>query len=119
MALLMSLLLAQAAPTPDIVANAVREQDCRSRSTSDDIIVCGRRQVDERYRLPDRDRPFDPDGETDSVMRERGRWIEGGETGNQSCGPVGPAGWTGCMVREWSRQLEQSQWGKNRPTRKW
>lgn len=119
MAFLLSLLLAQAAPTPDIVANAVREQDCRGRIASDDIIVCGRRQIGERYRLPGRDRPFDPDGETDSVMRERGRWIEGGEAGIQSCGPVGPGGWTGCMVREWSRQLEQSQWGKNRPIKQW
>ena len=54
-------------------------------------------------RLPDRDRLFVPDV----------------EAGIQSCGPVGPGGWTGCMVRERSRQLEQSQWGKSRPTRKW
>ena len=119
MALLMSLLLAQAAPTAEVVTQAVREQECRGRTATDDIVVCGRRQIDERYRLPNRDRAFDPDGETDSVMRERGRWIEGGEAGIQSCGPVGPGGWTGCQVREWSRQLEQSQWGKNRPSKKW
>lgn len=119
MALLFSLLLAQAAPTPDIVAQAVREQDCRSRTASEDIIVCGRRQADERYRLPDRDRPFDPDGETDSVMRERGRWIDGEQTGIQSCGPVGPAGWTGCIVRQQARAREQYQWGKNVPKKKW
>jgi hypothetical protein len=42
-------------------------------------------------------------------------WGEGGETGTQSCGPVGPGGWTGCMVREWDRQNIQTQYGKNRP----
>ena len=81
--------------------------------------MCGRRQLDERYRLPDRDRPFDPSGETESVMRERSRWAEGGEVGIQSCGPVGPGGWTGCIVRKQDREREQYQWGKNVPTKKW
>ena len=99
MALLMSLLLPQAAPTANIVAQEVREQECRGWTSTDDIVVCGRRQQDERYRLHARERPFDPAGETYSVMRERGRWIEGGEAGIQSCGPVGPSGWTGCIVQ--------------------
>lgn len=101
------------------VRRVIDVDHCRSPADRGEIVVCGNRQPNERYRLPDRERPFDPDGETDSVMRERGRWIEGGEAGIQSCGPVGPGGWTGCMVREWSRQSEQSQWGKNRPTKKW
>ena len=42
-------------------------------------------------------------------------WGEGGETGTGSCGPVGPGGWTGCLVREWDRQNAQTQYGKNRP----
>lgn len=119
MALLMFLLLAQAAPTADIVAQAVREQECRGRTATDDIVVCGRRQQDERYRLPDRERPFDPSGETESVMRERSRWAEGGEAGIQSCGPVGPGGWTGCIVQRQAQERAQYQWGKNRPTEKW
>ncbi len=48
-------------------------------------------------------------------MRERERWIEGGEAGINSCGPVGPAGWTGCMLQQWKRESQQSQGGRNRP----
>ena len=92
---------------------------CGKRSDRGEIVVCGDRQANERYRLPDRDRPFDPSGETESVMRERSRWAEGGEGGIQSCGPVGPGGWTGCIVRKQAREREQYQWGKNVPTKKW
>lgn len=113
------LLLAQAAqPDPGAsVGREVARQECRQVET-DEILVCGRRRVNERYRLPDRDAPFDPDGETQSVMRERMSWGEGGEAGIGSCGPVGPGGWTGCMTRAWERERQQSAWGKNRP-RKW
>ena len=102
---------------PDLSAEVTREvsrQECRAVD-SEEIIVCGRRKPDERYRLPDRDGPFDPSGDTYSVMRERERWIEGGEAGINSCGPVGPAGWTGCMLQQWKRESQQSQGGRNRP----
>ena len=114
------LLLALGAAT-DIAAEATREvsrQECRVVD-SNEIIVCGRRKPDERYRLPDRDGPFDPSGDTYSVMRERERWAEGGEAGIQSCGPVGPGGWTGCMVQQWKRESQQSQGGNNRPKKRW
>ena len=116
----LALLLVETTPFDGAVSKAVREQECRGGASGDaDIVVCGRRQQDERYRLPYRYRPFDPAGETESVMRERSRWAEGGEAGIQSCGPVGPGGWTGCMVRDWTRQREQYQWGKNAPKKKW
>ena len=53
-----------------------------------------------------------------SVAREHESWGEGGATGIGSCGPVGPAGWTGCIAREQERQRSQYQWGKNVP-KKW
>jgi hypothetical protein len=105
---------------PDIAAEATREvsrQECRALDPNE-IIVCGRRKPDERYRLPDRNGPFDPSGDVESVMRERERWAEGGETGTNSCGPVGPGGWTGCMVQQWKRDNQQSQWGTNDPKRR-
>jgi hypothetical protein len=102
------------------VKRAVSEQQCKPRSTadSDDVVVCGRRSANERYRMPGRDAPFDPSGSVKSVAREHDSWGEGGETGIGSCGPVGPAGFTGCIAREQARQRAQYQWGKNVP-KKW
>ena len=97
------------------VNRAVAEQLCTSPASGADVVVCGSRRPEERYRMPGRNGPFDPDGNIKSVAREHMAWGEGGETGIQSCGPVGPAGWTGCMVREWDRQNAQTQYGKNRP----
>ena len=113
------LILLQAAQ-PDLGASISKEvarQECR-QVDADEILVCGRRKADERYRMPDRDAPFDPEGDRPSVMRERMSWAEGGEAGIGSCGPVGPGGWTGCMTQSWDRERQQSAWGKNRP-RKW
>ncbi len=115
------LLLLAFAAAPDIAGEATREvsrQECRAVDQQE-IIVCGRRKPDERYRLPGRDGPFDPSGDMESVMRERERWAEGGETGINSCGPVGPGGWTGCMVQQWKREGQQSQGGNNRPKKRW
>ena len=116
MAALLLLLMAQA--YGEEVRRVVDGDRCRKPGDRGEIVVCGRRQLDERYRLPDRDRPFDPSGETESVMRERSRWAEGGEASIQSCGPVGPGGWTGCIVRKQARERQQYQWGKNIPTKK-
>lgn len=117
MAALLLLLFAQAYGAE--VRRVVDADRCGKASDQGEVVVCGNRQRNERYRLPARERPFDPSGDTDSVMRERNRWIEGGESGIQSCGPVGPGGWTGCMAREFDRQTQQSQWGSNRPKRRW
>ena len=114
-----ALLLLAMAADPDISGEASREiarQNCVSLN-KEEILVCGERRPDERYRLPDRDGPFDPEGGTASVMRERMSWIEEGDAGTQSCGAVGPGGWTGCMVQAWKREREQTQWGKNSPRR--
>ncbi len=46
-------------------------------------------------------------------MRERMSRIEEGDTGIQSCVPVGLSGWTGCMVKSWKENREQTAWGKN------
>lgn len=113
--MIISLLLLQAAP--DIAGLASRDvarQECKL-ADKDEVLVCGRRGRSP-YRLPER-KAFDPAGDTDSVMRERTRWIEEGDTGTQSCGPVGPGGWTGCMVKEWKAERDQTQWGKNVPRR--
>ena len=113
-----ALLLLQA--EPDIAgAMAIEREriDCRSRGDND-VTVCAERGRSP-YRLPER-KAFDPlAGDMMSVMRERQSWAEEGDTGTGSCSAVGPGGWTGCMVKDWKRERDQTQWGKNVPTKRW
>jgi hypothetical protein len=85
------------------------------RSTDDEVVVCKRVGEEERYRIPERLR----EGGT---LQERTAWAKKvrsiervGRTGPQSCSPVGPAGYTGCMeqmirdAREESDEALQQQ----------
>ena len=85
------------------------------RSTDDEVVVCKRVGEEERYRIPERLR----EGGT---LQERTAWAKKvrsiervGRTGPQSCSPVGPAGYTGCMeqmirdAREESNEAVQQQ----------
>ena len=115
--LVTAVLLLHAAPDLGrAVSGEVARQECRSNDR-DEVLVCGRRGRSP-YRLPER-RTFDPAGDTPSVMRERVAWAEEGDTGTGSCSAVGPGGWTGCTVKAWKRERDQTQWGKNVPTRRW
>lgn len=92
--------------------------ECKSLDR-DDIIVCANRGQRSPYRLPDTSKdPFDPFGDTKSVMNERVGWAAEGDLGTQSCSAVGPGGWTGCMVKSWKVDRDQTQWGKNVPARR-
>ena len=67
------------------------------RSTDDDVVVCYRVPERERYRIPERLREGGSLQER-TAWASKARTIErGGRTGIQSCSPVGPAGYTGCM----------------------
>ncbi len=106
---------------PDLPREASREVaigECKSLD-KDEILVCGSRKRDERYRLPERNGPFDPAGDMKSVMNERVGWAAEGDSGTQSCSAVGPGGWTGCMVKSWKQERDQTQWKKNIPSRRW
>lgn len=112
------LLMAQVAPDVAGAASAeVARQECKAQDR-DEVLVCGRRGRSP-YRLPPPPDQFDPAGEMDSVMAERLAPTWEGETGTQSCGPVGPGGLTGCKVREWRKDRAQTAWGKNVPTKRW
>jgi hypothetical protein len=105
---------------PDVAgeaSRAVARQECEA-TDKDEIVVCGNRGRSP-YRHPEPPPRFDPFGDMPSVMRERTSWIEEGDTGTQSCGPVGPGGWTGCMVKGWKVMRDQTQWGKNVPSKRW
>jgi hypothetical protein len=87
---------------------APRRSDCAASRNPDELVVCGRRQDNLRYRLP----PAAPAPGTDahrSVSAERlaltGHRSEGG---SGSCSPVGPNGLMGCAFIQWRMAEAQS-----------
>ena len=67
------------------------------RSTDDEVVVCARKPESERYRIPERFRSSGP-RQTREAWANRAKAFETvGATGINSCSPVGPAGFTGCM----------------------
>jgi hypothetical protein len=77
------------------------------RSTDDQVVVCARRPESERYRIPEKFRPGGTRQQTDS-WANKARVIETvGATGINSCSPVGPGGYTGCLTRVIKEAREQ------------
>lgn len=69
------------------------------RSTDDEVVVCARKPEGERYRIPERLRTGGP-RQTREAWANKARSLETvGATGINSCSPVGPAGFTGCLVQ--------------------
>ena len=81
------------------------------RSTEDQVVVCARRPEGERYRIPEKYRPSGSRQETEAWARKSRVLETVGSTGINSCSPVGPAGYTGCLtqvIREAREQRQQS-----------
>ena len=89
-----------AAQDPDKISEIiVYGNDPCPRSTDDDIVVCARKPESERYRIPEKLRTGGP-RQTREAWANRARALETvGATGINSCSPVGPAGFTGCLVQ--------------------
>ena len=69
------------------------------RSTDDAIVVCARKPETERYRIPEKLRSSGS-RQSRQAWANRARQLETvGATGINSCSPVGPAGFTGCMMQ--------------------
>ena len=67
------------------------------RSTDDAIVVCARKPEAERYRIPEKLRSTGS-RQSRQAWASRARALETvGATGINSCSPVGPAGFTGCL----------------------
>lgn len=81
------------------------------RSTDDQVVVCARRPEAERYRIPERLRQSGTRQQT-QAWAKNARAIESvGASGINSCSPVGPAGYTGCLqqvIREAREQRKQA-----------
>jgi hypothetical protein len=67
------------------------------QSTEDEIVVCARKDEDERYRIPETLRGGDLGDAKNQAWSERVRSYEYvGKSGTNSCSPTGAGGFTGC-----------------------
>ena len=79
------------------------------RSTDDEVVVCTRIPESYRYRMPEAYRPSGTYQQRQS-WANKARSIERvGRTGIQSCSPVGPAGYTGCMEQMINSAREENR----------
>ena len=69
------------------------------RSTDDEVVVCARKPETERYRIPERFRPGGARQAGESWANRARAFETVGATGINSCSPVGPAGFTGCLAQ--------------------
>ena len=77
------------------------------RSTDDQVVVCARRPESERYRIPEKYRPGGTRQQTDAWANKAKVIETAGATGINSCSPVGPGGYTGCLTRVIKEAREQ------------
>ena len=66
-------------------------------SNDQEVIVCARRPESERYRIPSKLREPAPSPESESWAARAEALETVGQTGIQSCSPVGPGGASGCL----------------------
>jgi hypothetical protein len=84
---------------PNIAEIIVYGTDPCPRSTEDQVIICARRPEAERYRIPPNMRQSGTPQQMES-WAVRSKSLETvGATGMNSCSPVGPAGYTGCLMK--------------------
>ena len=100
-------------PTPavaqqDSVAEiVVYGNDPCPRSTDDQVVVCARRPEGERYRIPEKLRSSGTRQQTEAWANKAKTLETAGSTGINSCSPVGPGGYTGCLTRVIREAREQ------------
>jgi hypothetical protein len=90
------------APSPALAQNGriseiiVYGTDPCPRSTDDEVVVCARKPVGERYRIPVKLRETGSRQSREAWANRAIAFETYGRTGINSCSPVGPAGFTGC-----------------------
>jgi hypothetical protein len=87
---------AQESSIADIV---VFGNDPCPRSTDDQIVVCRRVPESYRYRLPEAYRPSGTRQQKQAWANKAKSLETVGATGINSCSPVGPGGFTGCLTQ--------------------
>jgi hypothetical protein len=87
------------------------------RSTDDQVVVCARRPEAERFRIPEKLRQSGTRQQTEA-WATRSKVLETvGDTGTNSCSPVGPGGFTGCEIQviKQARSQNRQQAEDNQP----
>ena len=84
---------------PNVAEIIVYGTDPCPRSTDDQVVVCARRPEAERYRIPPKMRQSGTPQQMKSWAVRSKNLETVGATGINSCSPVGPAGYTGCLVK--------------------
>ena len=69
------------------------------RSTDDEVVVCARKPESERYRIPEKYRPSGTRQQKEAWASKATEIMTVGDTGTNSCSPVGPGGFTGCLTQ--------------------
>ena len=77
------------------------------RSTDDEIVVCARKPETERYRIPERLRRGGSLQSRQSWAARARSFETVGATGTNSCSPVGPGGFTGCLSQLTKQAFEE------------
>ena len=90
---------AAAQSAPNVAEIIVYGNDPCPRSTDDQVVVCARRPEAERYRIPPKMRTSGTPQQMESWARKAESLQTVGQTGINSCSPVGPAGYTGCLQK--------------------
>ena len=90
---------AAAQAQPNIAEIIVYGNDPCPRSTDDQVVVCARRPEAERYRIPPKMRQSGTPQQMESWAMRSKSLETAGNTGINSCSPVGPAGYTGCLEK--------------------
>ena len=101
-----------ALPTPAAAQSNIAEiivygNDPCPRSTDDQVVVCARRPEAERYRIPPKYRPSGPPQASESWANKSKVLETVGDSGINSCSPVGPGGYTGCLAQVIKQAREQ------------
>jgi hypothetical protein len=109
---------AEAQAQPNIAEIIVYGNDPCPRSTDDQVVVCARRPETERYRIPPNMRQSGTPQQMQSWAVRSKNLETVGNTGINSCSPVGPAGYTGCLeklIKEARGQRKQQADEENPP----
>jgi hypothetical protein len=109
---------AAAQAQPNVAEIIVYGSDPCPRSTDDQVVVCARRPEAERYRIPPNMRQSGTPQQMQSWAVRSKNLETAGNTGINSCSPVGPAGYTGCLeklIKEARGQRKQQADEENPP----
>ena len=82
-------------------------EDPCPRAADDEVVVCRRLPAEQRYRIPEVYRPVGTRQQSQSWSARSRAMTTIGATGTNTCSPVGPGGWTGCLQQEVRQAAEE------------